>query len=278
MATMLVVNADDLGFSVGVTDGILRSHREGILTSATLMATMPDRERAVDLAGQLPGLGVGVHLCLTQGKPLTRCSRIAGRDGELVRSVPRLWWKLRSADARREAEEEMVAQIEWAKRRGVRGGVTHVDSHKHVVHLPALHGAVVNACLKTGVGWVRTAREIGGPGLKGMSPPYRVLASLAGKLAGRVTAAGLKTNDWFYGLATTGHTDVATIEALAKAAPEGIGELMVHPGYATDIVGKTRLVAEREAEMEALCDRRARAAVEGAGIRLVRYGEASSSR
>src|SRR4051812_48640866 len=115
MNKRLVVNADDLGFSVGVTDGILRSHREGILTSATLMATMPDRERAVDMAGQLPGLGVGVHLCLTQGVPLTKCSRIAGRDGQLVRSVPRLFWKLKSQEARREAEAEMIAQIEWAQ-------------------------------------------------------------------------------------------------------------------------------------------------------------------
>src|SRR5690242_9691793 len=137
MDKRLVVNADDLGFSVGVTDGILRSHREGILTSATLMATMPDRERAVDLSGQLPGLGVGVHLCLTQGKPLTKCTRIAGGDGQLVRSVPRLFWKLKSKEARQQAEEELVAQIEWAKARGVK--ITHVDSHKHVTHWPGLH-------------------------------------------------------------------------------------------------------------------------------------------
>jgi predicted glycoside hydrolase/deacetylase ChbG (UPF0249 family) len=48
---------------------------------------------------------------------------------------------------------------------------------------------------------------------------------------------------------------------------------MVHPGYASDVVGKTRLVAERVAEMEALCDPRARAAVEAAGITLARYGD-----
>ena len=51
----LVVNADDFGFSAGVTDGIVRSFKEGVLTSTTLIATMPDRERAVDLAGGLRG-------------------------------------------------------------------------------------------------------------------------------------------------------------------------------------------------------------------------------
>jgi predicted glycoside hydrolase/deacetylase ChbG (UPF0249 family) len=272
MATVLIVNADDLGFSEGVTDGILRCHQEGILTSATLMATMPDRERALDLAGQEQGLGVGVHLCLTQGRALTKCSRILGPEGEFRRSLPRLILKLRSQAARDEARDELVAQIEWAKSRGVK--VTHVDSHKHVVHLPALHEAVVEACLRTGVQWVRTAREVSVPGVKGMSPPYRVLASFARKLAARLTAAGLKTNDWFYGLATTGRTDVAVIEALATAAPPGLGELMVHPGYVHDATAQqTRLLQERVVEMQTLCDPRSSAALRGAGIRLARYGE-----
>jgi predicted glycoside hydrolase/deacetylase ChbG (UPF0249 family) len=236
------------------------------------MATMPDRDRAIDLAGAA-GIGVGVHLCLTQGVPLTKCSRIL-RGGNFVRSLPKLYWMLRAGgkDAVAEAEGEMVAQIEYAKGRGV--AVTHVDSHKHVVHLPALHEAVVNACLKTGVKWVRTAREVRVRGTPGMSPPYRMLARLASKLAARVTAAGLKTNDWFFGLATTGRTDTRVIESLASQAPAGIGELMVHPGYIHDTTAKeTRLLRERIVEMEALCDPRARAAVEAAGIRLTRYGE-----
>jgi predicted glycoside hydrolase/deacetylase ChbG (UPF0249 family) len=194
-----------------------------------------------------------------------------GRDGGFVRSVPRLFLKLRSQAARAEALEEMAAQIEYAKQRGVK--VTHADSHKHVAHLPALHGALIEACLRTGVGWVRTARELRVPGTPGMTPGYRVLASCARKLAERVKAAGLRTNDWFFGLATTGRTDVGVIEALAKCAPDGIGELMVHPGYMRDVVpGETRLLQERVTEMEALCDPRARAAVTGAGISLQRYG------
>jgi predicted glycoside hydrolase/deacetylase ChbG (UPF0249 family) len=272
MATQLVINADDLGFSVGVTDGILRSHRDGILTSATLMATMPDRERAADLAGQLPSLGVGVHLCLTQGTPLTKCSRLTGPDDQLVRSVPRLFWKLKSQEARQQAEQEMIAQIEWTKSRGVK--ITHVDSHKHVTHWPPLHDPLINACRKTGVKWVRTAREVPVAGAPNIALPHRALRMFARKLATRLTAAGLKTNDWFYGLATTGSTTINIIEALAKQAPAGLGELMVHPGYATDVAGQTRLVKERETEMEALCDPRARTAVQAAGIQLVRYGDA----
>ena len=67
-ATQLIINADDFGFSPGITDGILHAHKTGILTSTTLMSTMPDRDRAIELAKTTPTLGVGIHLCLTQGE------------------------------------------------------------------------------------------------------------------------------------------------------------------------------------------------------------------
>src|SRR5438477_10950552 len=92
----LIVNADDFGFSPAVTDGILRCFHEGILTSTTLMTTMPDRERAIALAKPFapdnaqPGrrtLGIGIHLCLTQGTPLTPCRGILNPDGTFPRSL-----------------------------------------------------------------------------------------------------------------------------------------------------------------------------------------------
>src|SRR4051812_13345469 len=100
MPTRLIINADDFGFSPGVTDGILHAHARGVLTSTTLMTTMPDCDRAIDLAGAYGRLGVGIHLSLTQGKPRTHCRRILSREGEFFRSLPRLFLKLRSAAAR----------------------------------------------------------------------------------------------------------------------------------------------------------------------------------
>ena len=272
--TKLIINADDFGFSRGVTDGILRSHREGILTSTTLMVNMPDRDRAIDLVGETGGgatLGVGIHLNLTQGEPLTKCSRIVGRDGKLIRSLPKLFLKLHSKAARQEAEEEMRAQVGYAVKRGLKP--THVDSHKHVCHVPLLHEALIRVCQETGVGWVRCAREVRVPGTPAMAAAYRIQVRFARMLAKRVTAAGLKTTDWFFGLATTGRTDAAVWGALAMNPPEGLGEVMVHPGYVGDVTrADTRLLRERVVEMEALCDARVRVALRAAGIRLVRYG------
>jgi predicted glycoside hydrolase/deacetylase ChbG (UPF0249 family) len=63
----LRVNADDFGRSRRVNDAIVRAHREGVLTSTSLMVGEPAAEEAVALARENPGLGVGLHLVLADG-------------------------------------------------------------------------------------------------------------------------------------------------------------------------------------------------------------------
>ena len=70
MHKKLIINADDLGLSRGITDGIVLAHREGILTSASLMVNQPATEYAVEQLRCLPTLDVGIHLNLCQGSPV----------------------------------------------------------------------------------------------------------------------------------------------------------------------------------------------------------------
>ena len=48
MEKRLIVNADDFGWSRGITDGILLAHHEGIVTSVSLMVNQPSTEYALD--------------------------------------------------------------------------------------------------------------------------------------------------------------------------------------------------------------------------------------
>lgn len=281
----LIINADDLGFSPGVTDGILEAHKRGILTSATLMTTMRDRDRALDLAGATmksgergaagQTLGVGIHLSLTQGTPLTKCHRILSRDGQFIRSLPKLFLKLRTKEARRQAQDELIAQIQYAQSRGL--APTHVDSHKHVCHFPPLHAPLIAACHATNIHWLRTAREINPPppGIPKLPLAYRPLVRLAHALAKKATAAGLHTPDHFLGLSTTGKTAPDHFFALAQnpPPPDSLTEFMVHPGYARDIsAGETRLLEQRASELKTLLDTVVRTALENFALR--RFGEA----
>src|ERR1700751_1771878 len=66
----LIVNADDLGWTEGVNRGIAEAHRNGIVTSASLLANGAAFASGVELARSTPRLGVGVHLNLSDGEPV----------------------------------------------------------------------------------------------------------------------------------------------------------------------------------------------------------------
>src|SRR6266705_6008158 len=66
-ARRLIVNADDFGRSHSINEAVIRAHKEGILTSASLMVNEPAFEEAVELAKANPTLGVGLHLTLLCG-------------------------------------------------------------------------------------------------------------------------------------------------------------------------------------------------------------------
>src|SRR5262245_58207581 len=63
-AKRLIVTADDFGLTHGINEAIVRSYRQGIVTSASLIVTGPAFESAADLARQYPGLDIGLHLDL----------------------------------------------------------------------------------------------------------------------------------------------------------------------------------------------------------------------
>src|SRR5580698_11049252 len=65
----LIVNADDFGFTPDVNQGIVESHRHGILTATTLMANGAAFDDAVRLARETPTLDIGVHLVLVGQAP-----------------------------------------------------------------------------------------------------------------------------------------------------------------------------------------------------------------
>ena len=81
----LIVNADDFGMSRGVNLGIIEAHKNGIVTSTTLMVTMPEVEQALLLARDCQNLGIGLHLNCTLGKPLTDCKSLIKDSGEFYK-------------------------------------------------------------------------------------------------------------------------------------------------------------------------------------------------
>src|SRR5688500_10676933 len=80
----LIINADDFGLCSSVNQAIIDCYKAGNLTSTTFMVNMPGTSEAAELAKVNPGLGIGLHFCLTEGKPLTVASTLIDKNGNFL--------------------------------------------------------------------------------------------------------------------------------------------------------------------------------------------------
>jgi predicted glycoside hydrolase/deacetylase ChbG (UPF0249 family) len=78
----LIVNADDLGMTAVVNEGIFAAHEGGIVTSASLMVLREAAPAAVEALPAHPDLAVGLHLEREEGcrSQLDRFREMVSRD------------------------------------------------------------------------------------------------------------------------------------------------------------------------------------------------------
>lgn len=275
----VIVNADDLGWSPGVTDGILMAHRNGIVTSTTLAANMPDAERAVALAASEPALGVGIHLNVCQGRSMSDAGvKLAGKDGLMQLTGPGLIarcilrpWLIGAALA------ECEAQIRWAMDHAVHP--THLDSHRHTHAFWPLFAGVVRLARRYGIPFVRWPREKL-PGPDWPQPPRHqartawLLRTMCALDAATGRALCPTAGTW--GIAHTGAISETWLIHAARSAPEGVIEIMTHPGLSHDLDHReTRLLESRQMELESLCSPAVKDAFARQKLELINYGHLS---
>ncbi len=258
----LVVNADDFGFTRDVNRGIVEAHRNGILTSTTLMATGAAFDDAVALARENPALDIGVHLVLVGEPPFPITM------AQLVRAM--LLHHIH-------IYEELRAQV----RRIIDAGVqpTHLDTHKHTHLLPPVLDAVARLSEEYKIPWVR--RPFDFPLTPATRPGVgwakratsQALGVVRSRFARVLARHGCRSTDHFAGFQITGRYNAAELAQLIRALPDGSTELMCHPGICGDELraARTRLKESRERELLALTSPEARAALVESGVELVSY-------
>jgi len=260
----LIINADDFGLTRGINRAILELHQAGALTSATLMANGPAFGDAVSIAQANPKLGVGCHIVLTDGTPLSHPQSIPtllGADGKNFRPslIDFLLAVLRGKVSEDEIAIEALAQIQQLQRSGI--DVTHIDTHKHTHILPAVARPLLYVCERTGIGAIRNPFEEPWSLALGHSDPIRRLqVKLIHPLRKRFEALPqirdglILTTDGTIGISATGRLDAPMLHSILDAMPDGLWELVCHPGYNDrdlDAV-TTRLRVTREIERTAL--------------------------
>lgn len=286
----LIVNADDFGLTVRVNEAIVEGHRNGIITSTTLMANGGAFESALALARETPRLGVGIHLNLTEGRPVSDAAGIPslvdargllfGGPGRLARGI--VSGKVRLADV----ERELRAQIEKVQAAGIPG--THMDGHKHVHLWPSVFDIVVRLageyrirCVRRAVerpvGLLYLLRRNGGSALSVLKQHLagRAMGIVALGSRRRLRRSGVRSPAYFFGVTQTGFLDVAALGTILRRLPEGTSEIMCHPGYVDETLRRTptRLLVQRERELAAVRSPEIRNLVAAMNIELIHYGD-----
>ena len=283
MIRRLVINADDLGLTLRVNDGIFDAHDHGILTSASLFAGAPATSDAIRRARSRPSLGVGVHLALVDGTPTLphhRIPTLVEGDGRFRRS-----WKpfivacLRGRVSLAEVERELTAQIERLWSAGVK--LTHLDAHKHVHAYPPIFAVIVRLAGRFGVPvvrvpyerWTHTRGAAETFGTQRLQTLLNAAMMPWARRDYRIAAAHDVRTPNFVGRIHTGVLSAAALAGLLRELQPGVTELMVHPGYADDELERTgtRLLASRQSELDLLCSLEARALLVGERVDLVRH-------
>tara|TARA_B110000438_G_scaffold204160_2_gene195857 strand:- start:1215 stop:2063 length:849 start_codon:yes stop_codon:yes gene_type:complete len=162
------VNADDFGLTGDVTRGILAAHRNGQVSSTTLMVNTPGTEEAVEAASDHPNLGIGLHFNLTEGRPLTDAPSLVDGDGRFLLRGELLGRAFRRQIDPDDVARELDAQLSRFHDLGLTP--THMDSHQHVHMAPPIFRAM-GPVLRGQVHRLRVARpprpgSIGGSGVR----------------------------------------------------------------------------------------------------------------
>lgn len=275
----LIVNADDLGRTVGINRGILEAHKKGIVTSATVMVNYPAAEEGIALMqAEAPFLGLGLHLNLTSGRPVLPLEEVPSLvDEQGLFRPPANWGAVMTAFAPEEVDRELRAQL--ARFIALAGKPpTHLDSHHHAVYCcPAglrtmLDLAQTNTLPIRRPPFAERAMETANLGLLEGLPPMQARA-IADELHGMIADhPEVKMPDRFV---TSFYGDKAILGELLVALttlPEsGVTELMCHPGYAEDLDSVYK--APREAEIQWLTYPSTHEVIVAAKVRLMTFAE-----
>ena len=279
MTRCLVVNADDFGRSPGVSAGIVEAHLHGLVSTTTALMNLPRSGAEVAQAvREAPSLGLGVHLNLTLGKPLSSPD-----------SVPTLiaddgtFWSPDALVARRsgvipdQVRREWRAQVEAFLARGA--ALDHLDSHHHVaVFTPDWWSIVLDLAAEFGCGVRPPAPAEVTDDILFSRFPAAARRFATHEAADMALRSGVQTADRLVTRFFGPGVSLSTLLAILEGLPDGTTELMCHPGRMDDsLASESGYAQEREAELTLLMSAEAKSVLQRTGIRLTTYREMANA-
>lgn len=278
----LLVNADDLGLSEGVTDGIIEAYERGIVTSTSIIAAGTAFGHAVKQVLSHKGLGVGVHLTLVEEQPVSDPADIPSLvqpNGKLPRNYTQLLSGVLLGRIRSEhIERELRAQVVKCLDAGLTP--THLDSHQHVHALPSIFRIVIRSAEDFHIGGIRIPRDSPAPAVFWREGFFEktALCLMAHWDAHLLSGRPLYTCDRMAGLFDSGALSELRLLEILENLQDGTTELVCHPGK-EDAKASAKYAHwhyDWKTELNALSSEAVRDAVRARGIELISYNELAS--
>lgn len=242
----LIVNADDFGLHPDINKGIIKGFQQGFITSTSLMTSAPAYSEAVELAQANPALGIGIHLTLVGSVapvlPVSKVPSLVDEQGLFLPDYVAFAKRFYTGGVKMgELEAELRAQIERALAANI--NITHIDSHQHTHVLPIINGLVVQLCCDYKIKRIRIPREdyFFSGGFKTGAGRFIGRAGLsfcASMAADNAQRAGIKYPQHFFGMLAGGNLNEALVGNIIKVLPDGVSEIMTHPGVNAGELGR----------------------------------------
>lgn len=283
----LIINADDFGYNPEITDGIIHSHLNGVVTSTTAMANMAGIEYAARRIRDVPNLSIGAHLTLTQGRPIMppdKVPSLVDHEGLFHSFHGLLRRVLKGKVVRAEIELELSAQMDKLLSLGFKP--THWDSHHHSALIPRVFGAALRVTRRFGLKAMRIYNVYYFPDAKiNLKMARDRFCRFPVRLYYRWIFRQARSQ---YGFSGPDHIvapsrlsdynpdgDLATQWGRAMSmVPEGISEFVVHPGFDhSDKQDTPRMRQKRVKELHILTSPSFRDVINNNGIELISYRE-----
>ncbi|GAA4487198.1 hopanoid biosynthesis-associated protein HpnK [Gluconacetobacter asukensis] len=256
----VIISADDFGLSEEANEAIEIAHRDGLLSTASLMVAGPAAEDAIARARRLPGLNVGLHLVVIEGPavlPPSEIPLLVNAEGQFPSDQLDLGIRyFFRPDVRLQLAAEIEAQFAAFARTGLR--LDHANAHKHMHLHPTVGKYLIESGLRHGLQAVRVPLEPPEPliaaGTYNDSMGSAALRRWTNVLRHQARKAGLRTNDWCFGIAWSGHMTADRVAALAAHLPEGLSEIYFHPATAKNaLLERLMPTYDHQGELAALC-------------------------
>jgi hopanoid biosynthesis associated protein HpnK len=253
----LIITSDDFGLCDSVNRAVEQGWTDGLLTGASIMPGAAAFDGAIEIARRNPGLQIGLHLTLVQGRSVLPTAEVPGLvdvDGNFsddpVRTGMRYFF---DRGLYSQLKREIEAQIVRVRDAGI--SLTHIDGHLNIHLHPTVFRILTELMPRYGIASFRLSRErlchtlqFDRSRLFGKVCEAGIFRFLADHALSELDRMGIQYASEVKGVLNSGQMTEGYILNILNSLQEGLTEIYFHPGIQADAEISRRMPDYRHQE------------------------------